>query len=47
LSWQIVPNRLQELITDPDPDRSRRAMEKMLTMHKLDIAALERAADGE
>jgi predicted 3-demethylubiquinone-9 3-methyltransferase (glyoxalase superfamily) len=46
LSWQIVPNRLQELITDPDPERARRAMERMLTMHKLDIAALERAADG-
>jgi len=47
LFWQIVPNRLQELITDPDPERARRAMERMLTMHKLDIAELERAADGE
>lgn len=47
LSWQIVPTRLQELLADLDPDRSRRAMEAMLAMGKLDIAALERAADGD
>src|SRR5262249_55801117 len=46
LSWQIVPTRLFQLLSDPDPNRSRRAMEAMLTMGKLDIAALERAADG-
>jgi predicted 3-demethylubiquinone-9 3-methyltransferase (glyoxalase superfamily) len=46
LSWQIVPARLFELLNDPDPERSRRAMQAMLTMSKLDIAALERAADG-
>ena len=46
LSWQIVPTRLPQLLGDPDPDRARRAMEAMLKMHKLDIAALERAADG-
>jgi predicted 3-demethylubiquinone-9 3-methyltransferase (glyoxalase superfamily) len=46
LSWQIVPTRLHELLRDPDPDRSRRAMEAMLRMSKLDIAELERAADG-
>lgn len=46
LSWQITPTRLNELLSDPDPDRARRAMEAMLTMQKLDIAALERAADG-
>ncbi len=44
LSWQIVPVRLHELLADPDPDRARRAMEAMLTMTKLDIAELERAA---
>ena len=44
LSWQIVPERLSELIKDPDPDRARRAMEAMMTMVKIDIAALEKAA---
>jgi predicted 3-demethylubiquinone-9 3-methyltransferase (glyoxalase superfamily) len=46
LSWQVVPTRLFQLLEDPDPDRSRRAMEAMLKMRKLDIATLERAADG-
>lgn len=44
LTWQIVPVRLEELLRDPDPARARRAMEAMMTMVKLDIAALERAA---
>jgi predicted 3-demethylubiquinone-9 3-methyltransferase (glyoxalase superfamily) len=47
LSWQIVPRRMLELLRDPDRDRARRAMEAMMTMVKLDIAALERAADGD
>jgi predicted 3-demethylubiquinone-9 3-methyltransferase (glyoxalase superfamily) len=46
LSWQIVPTRLFQLLADPDPDRSRRAMQAMLKMTKLNIAELERAADG-
>jgi predicted 3-demethylubiquinone-9 3-methyltransferase (glyoxalase superfamily) len=46
LSWQIVPIRFFQLMTDPDPERSRRTMKAMMTMTKLDIAALERAADG-
>jgi predicted 3-demethylubiquinone-9 3-methyltransferase (glyoxalase superfamily) len=46
LSWQVVPTRLQELLEDPDPERARRTMEAMLAMGKLEIAALERAADG-
>lgn len=46
LSWQIVPRRLNELVSDPDPDRARRAMEAMLEMGKLDVAELERAADA-
>ena len=46
LSWQIVPSRLFQLLADADPNRSRRAMEAMLKMSKLDISALERAADG-
>jgi predicted 3-demethylubiquinone-9 3-methyltransferase (glyoxalase superfamily) len=47
LPWQIVPTRLHELLSDPNPDRARRTMEAMLQMSKIDIAALERAAaDG-
>ncbi len=46
LSWQIVPTRLPELLADPDPGRARRAMEAMMKMGKLDIATIERAADG-
>jgi predicted 3-demethylubiquinone-9 3-methyltransferase (glyoxalase superfamily) len=44
LSWQIIPRRLGELLSDPDPDRARRAMEAMLKMVKIDVAELERAA---
>lgn len=46
LSWQVVPTRLTELVGDPDPERAQRATQAMLTMAKIDIAALERAADG-
>jgi predicted 3-demethylubiquinone-9 3-methyltransferase (glyoxalase superfamily) len=46
VSWQIVPTRLIELLNDPDAQRARRAMQAMMTMSKIDIAALERAADG-
>ncbi|MFL0180437.1 VOC family protein [Mycobacterium sp. SMC-15] len=46
LSWQIIPQRLSELMTDPDPERVLRAKQAMYTMVKLDIAALEAAADG-
>jgi predicted 3-demethylubiquinone-9 3-methyltransferase (glyoxalase superfamily) len=46
LSWQVVPTRLLELFNDPDADRARRTAEAMLTMSKLIIADLERAADG-
>jgi len=45
LSWQIVPDRLMELLGDPDPGRAQRAMQAMLQMRKIDIATLERAAD--
>ncbi len=47
LSWQIVPTVLDELIADPDPQRARRVTEAMLGMGKLDIAALQRAAEGQ
>ena len=44
VSWQIVPTLLDELIRDPDTERSQRAMKAMLAMKKIDIAELERAA---
>ncbi len=46
LSWQVVPTMLPKLLTDPDRARAERAMQAMLTMKKLDIATLERAAMG-
>ncbi len=46
LSWQIVPTRLMELITDPDKKKVGRVMQAMLQMKKIDVAALERAARG-
>ena len=46
VSWQVVPQGMEELFSDPDPERSQRAMEAMLKMRKLDIAALQSAADG-
>jgi predicted 3-demethylubiquinone-9 3-methyltransferase (glyoxalase superfamily) len=47
LSWQIIPRRLGELLTDPNPGRAQRAMEAMLKMVKIDVAKLERAADSD
>jgi predicted 3-demethylubiquinone-9 3-methyltransferase (glyoxalase superfamily) len=46
VSWQVVPDRLFELISDPDPGRAQRAMQAMMGMRKLVIAELERAADA-
>jgi predicted 3-demethylubiquinone-9 3-methyltransferase (glyoxalase superfamily) len=46
VNWQITPRRLNELMRETDPDRARRGMVAMMTMTKIDIAALERAADG-
>ena len=46
LSWQIVPKRLGELMSDPDRAKAKRVAEAMLKMSKFDIAALEAAAAG-
>jgi predicted 3-demethylubiquinone-9 3-methyltransferase (glyoxalase superfamily) len=46
LSWQIIPDRLMELLSDPDPGRAQRATQAMLQMQKIDIAELEAAADA-
>ncbi|MCZ4092329.1 VOC family protein [Sinorhizobium psoraleae] len=46
LSWQIVPRVLGEMVANRDRERAKRATEAMLTMVKLDVAALERAFNG-
>ena len=46
LSWQVVPEGMDELFADADPKRAERAMQAMLQMGKLDLAELRRAADG-
>ncbi|GLF95023.1 VOC family protein [Streptomyces yaizuensis] len=46
-SWQVAPRGLDDLLQDPDPARADRAMRAMLGMWKLDLAALQAAADGK
>ncbi len=46
LSWQLVPRGLLELTLAADPVRARRAMAAMMTMTKIDLAAVRRAVDG-
>ncbi|HEY6209057.1 MAG TPA: VOC family protein [Gemmatimonadales bacterium] len=46
LSWQINPVVLGEMLSDPDPKKSKRVMEAMLKMKKIDIAALKKAYDA-
>jgi predicted 3-demethylubiquinone-9 3-methyltransferase (glyoxalase superfamily) len=46
LSWQIVPTALPRLLADPDTQKAQRVMAAMLEMKKIDIEALERAAEG-
>lgn len=47
LSWQIVPKRLGELMSQPDRAAAGRVFEAMMQMGKLDIAGLEAASRGE
>lgn len=46
LSWQVTPRRLRELLAAEDPEAAGRAMQAMLGMGRIDIAALEAAARG-
>ena len=46
LSWQITPRMLIEAISDPDPAAAKRAFDAMMTMSKIDIAAIEAARRG-
>jgi predicted 3-demethylubiquinone-9 3-methyltransferase (glyoxalase superfamily) len=45
LSWQVVPDGMEELFAGDDPARASRAMQAMLGMRKIDVAALRAAAD--
>ena len=46
LSWQVIPDRMGELLSDPDPERRQRAMQAMLQMQKIDLEVMEAAANG-
>jgi len=46
LSWQIVPTRLYELVSDTNPARAQAATQAMLGMRKIVVAELEAAADA-
>jgi predicted 3-demethylubiquinone-9 3-methyltransferase (glyoxalase superfamily) len=46
LSWQVVPTILNDMLYDPDQAKSQRVMAEMMTMKKLDVAALQKAYDG-
>jgi predicted 3-demethylubiquinone-9 3-methyltransferase (glyoxalase superfamily) len=46
LSWQVVPKGMEAVFSNPDKEKADRAMQAMLKMSKLDIAALRAAADG-
>ena len=46
LSWQVVPKGMEQMLEHPESPGAKRAMEAMLQMKKLDIAALERAYQG-
>ena len=45
LSWQINPTALGQMLSDPDPGKSKRVMEAMLKMKKIDIEGLKKAYD--
>ena len=47
VSWQVVPKAWEAMANDPDRAKSERAMAAMFEMKKLDIAALQRAFDGQ
>jgi predicted 3-demethylubiquinone-9 3-methyltransferase (glyoxalase superfamily) len=47
LSWQIIPTTLGRMLSDPDPAKSKRALDAMLQMDKLDLQRLQQAYDGK
>ena len=47
LSWQVVPTALPKMLSDPNPVKSKRVMQAMLQMKKIDIAKLKQAYEGK
>jgi predicted 3-demethylubiquinone-9 3-methyltransferase (glyoxalase superfamily) len=47
VSWQIVPDALVEMLSNPDPEKTNRVMQAMLQMRKIDIAGLKKAYEGQ
>jgi predicted 3-demethylubiquinone-9 3-methyltransferase (glyoxalase superfamily) len=47
LSWQVVPGRLMEYLSDPDPVKAQRVMQAMLQMSKIEVSELDAAYAGE
>ncbi|MFM7045532.1 MAG: VOC family protein [Ilumatobacteraceae bacterium] len=47
LSWQITPRALSDGMADPDPAAAKRVFEAMMTMGKIDVAAIEKARRGD
>ena len=45
-SWQVVPVQMPQLFGDPDPERGRKAFEAMMTMKKIDLAAIKAAMES-
>lgn len=45
-SWQVTPEEMPSLLNDPDPERGRKAFEAMMTMKKIDLAAIKAAMDA-
>jgi predicted 3-demethylubiquinone-9 3-methyltransferase (glyoxalase superfamily) len=46
VSWQVIPRALGELLNDPDPEKSKRVMEAMLQMSKIEIEGLRKAYES-
>lgn len=46
VSWQVVPPGMEEILSGSDPGRAQRAMQAIFSMQKIDVAALQAAADG-
>lgn len=47
LSWQVVPAGMSEMLSDPESEKSQRAMEAFLKMKKLDIETIKKAYEGK
>jgi predicted 3-demethylubiquinone-9 3-methyltransferase (glyoxalase superfamily) len=46
LSWQVIPKQMEEMMSDSDAAKAKRASDAMFTMKKIDIAEMKKAFDG-